>query len=183
MFERPRPAAPQPGSPTRKRFPIVLVLVIAVVAGLGVAAPASCSRAMTGEVSPEDEVPAPLEAPGAFAADAQPFQVELTWTANPTAEGYTLFRDGEKLDTVPGDQASFVDGTVLPLERATYEIEAFAGSVTSEQGSVTVRTPAAPLGAARLEGSFRVIAHDTRNFGFIAFKGDFRTGWRFRPTC
>lgn len=182
MFERPRLAAPQPGSPTRERFPIVLVLVIAVVAGLGVAA----FILFTGgddEVSPEDGVPASLEVPGAFAADAQPFQVELTWTANPAAVSYTLFRDGEKLDSVPGDQASFVDDTVLPLERATYEIEAFAGSVTSEQGSVTVRTPAAPLGAARLEGSYRVIAHDTRNFGFIAFKGDLRTGWRFRSTC
>jgi len=183
MFERPPPEAPQPGRPSsRKRFPLLIILAVAVIAGLGIAA----FIVFTGgddEVSTQDEVPVSLEVPRTFAADAQPFEVELTWTADPAAEGYTLFRDGERLDTVPGDRASFVDDTVLPLQGFSYEIEAFAGAVTSERAAVEVQTPAAPLGEARVEGPFRVIAHDTRSFGFVAFKGDFRTGWRFRPTC
>ena len=184
MFERPQPASPQPGPSASRRRTLVLAIVIGVVVVAVVALVAS--GVLTGgddEAGTGDERPASLAVPSAFAADAQPFRVELTWTADPAAEGYTLFRDGEELDGVPGDRASFVDDTVLPLERSTYEIEAFAGSVTSERGSVTVRTPAAPLGASRLDGSYRVIAHDTDSFGFVAFKGDFRTGWRFRPTC
>jgi hypothetical protein len=55
--------------------------------------------------------------------------------------------------------------------------------VTSKRGKVSVKTPAAPLGQSRVDGLYRVVAHNTSNFGFVAFNGDFRTGWRFRPTC
>src|SRR4029077_9143969 len=92
MFERPQPAAPQPGpSPTRKRFPLVVILAVAASIGLGVGA----FIVFTGgddEVSQQDAVPTSLEVPATFAADARPFEVELTWTADPAAEGYTLLR-------------------------------------------------------------------------------------------
>jgi hypothetical protein len=182
MFERPQPAAPEPEPRNRKRSRPLLLVAIIVIAALGVAA----FIVFTGDgdaVSRHEEPPASLEVPGAFTGDAQPFEVTLTWSADPAAAGYTLFRDGERLDSVPAGQTTFTDDGVLPLQGFTYEIESFAGDVTSERAAVEVQTPAAPFGEARVEGPFRVIAHDTRSFGFVALKGDFRTGWRFRPTC
>ena len=110
--------------------------------------------------------------------------MQLTWTVpEGTVESFTVFRDGEQLTSVPATQTTFVDDTVLPLQRSTYEIEAVGGGITSERATVQVRMPAAPLGEARLDGSFLVKAKATSHFGFTTFPGGFTTRWRFRATC
>lgn len=176
-LERPVPRAawPEPDGP--RRFLLAIVLGILVVAGAAVAGFLLFLRGDPGDPGSS------LAAPRGFAADPQPFRVELTWQPPRSAQGYSLFRDGELIETLPRDATSFVDDTVLPLQGFTYEIEAFSADVTSVRERVEVQTPAAPLGLSRLEGLYRVTAHDTRDFGFVVFDGDFRTGWRFRPQC
>jgi hypothetical protein len=167
---------------------IVAIVVIVVLAGaIGTGAFLLFTRNDEGTVGTTGDGEAglqPLEPPTAFTADPHPFSVELSWMApEGEVERYALYRNGELLKELPATKTSFVDDTVLPEQRLTYQIEAAGGDSTSERATIRVRTPAAPLRLARVDGLFRVVARDTEHFGFASFSGDFSTGWRFGPVC
>ena len=46
-----------------------------------------------------------------------------------------------------------------------------------------MKTPPAPLGMARLDGTFTVELRDTSHYGFSSFPGNIQSGWRFKPKC
>ena len=78
---------------------------------------------------------------------------------------------------------AFVDDSVLPAVRYTYVIEAVADGKASRSDPTRVKTPPAPLGMARLDGTFTVGLRDTSHYGFSTFPGDIQSGWRFKPKC
>ena len=63
------------------------------------------------------------------------------------------------------------------------DVEAVLDGDSVKSDPVRVKTPPAPLGMARLEGTFTVDLRDTSHYGFSSFPGDIQSGWRFKPNC
>ncbi len=88
--------------------------------------------------------------PGTFAASASSAtQVDLSWTAstdNTGVSGYTIYRDGVTLATVPGTGLTYSDTTALPNTTYLYAVDAFdpAGNYSAQSAPVSVTTPAMP---------------------------------------
>jgi hypothetical protein len=179
---------------------LVTALVVALaLVGIGVAlqmtaddgpeggsAAASVRASTTAE--PEPLVPTPPAAPTGLDARTKPFAVALRWSPDTSAgpiEGYTVYRNGTEIATVSESEgARFTDGDVIPLVRYTYAVAAFGeDDVASEPAELRVRTPAAPMSFARLEGTFDVRIDEVSTFGYTSTGGDTTGGWAFTPKC
>lgn len=178
------------GSPRRSRFALAAALVaftlvaalLIVVVLLGGEEGSGVRRSPRG-VDPVEQPPAPAP-PTSFEASARPFVIKLTWAApDGEADQLVVYRDGDRLTTLEPNRTGFSDDSVLPAVRYTYVIEAVLDGDTLKTDPVRVKTPPAPLGMARLEGTFTVDLRDTAHYGFSSFPGDIQSGWRFKPKC
>jgi fibronectin type 3 domain-containing protein len=85
--------------------------------------------------------------PSAFSAVvANSTQVNLSWAAasdNIGVNGYTVYRDGTALATVPAASLSYSDTTALPGKTYSYSVDAFdsAGNHSTPSAAVSVNTP------------------------------------------
>jgi len=88
--------------------------------------------------------------PGGLSAKAVDYLgVSLTWTAardDTGVAGYTIYRDGTQLATVPAASTSYTDKSVAPTTVYNYSIDAFdpAGNHSPASASVEIATPTAP---------------------------------------
>ena len=160
-------------------------LVLALTAGdddaADRAAPAST-------VSPSALVPTPPATPLGIAARTQPFAVDLRWRPDASEgaiAGYTVYRNGTEIGTVTGGgPGRFTDDDVVPLVRYVYAVAAVGeDDLASEPVELRVKTPAAPLSDARLEGTFDVRIEQVSTFGYTSSGGDRAGGWSFSPRC
>ena len=200
MSDRP-PAAPttdRSAPPRPRRVPVAvlvtaLVVVVAIV-GIGIALSqdgeddARQQPTATASTSPEALVPSPPATPVDLEARAKPFAVTLRWSPDASAgaiEGYTVYRNGSEIGTVPGDgPGTFVDDDAVPLVRSTYAVAAFGqDDVASEPAEVRVKTPPGPLSLARLEGTFNVKIRQTSSYGYTSTRPNSTGGWTFSPRC
>jgi len=182
-------SASGPGRPRRRsRVALVaglvaLIVVAALLIGIVVLGgeEGSAVRSPRG-VDPVD--PPALAPPTSVEASARPFGVTLRW-ASPESEADRLvvYRDGDRLAPLELNRTAFVDDSVLPAVRYTYVIEAVADGKASRSDPIRVKTPPAPLGMARLDGTFTVDLRDTSHYGFSTFPGDIQSGWKFKPKC
>ena len=183
-------SASEPGRPPRRSrvalaaalvaFMLVGALLIGVLVlggeeGPGVRSPRG--------VDPTEQRPA-LAPPTSVEASARPFAVTLRWaTPEGEADRLVVYRDGDRLASLEPDRSRFVDDSVLPAVRYTYVIEAVLDGKAAKSDPIRVKTPPAPLGMARLDGTFTVDLRDTSHYGFSSFPGDIQSGWRFKPKC
>ena len=92
----------------------------------------------------------PPSIPGGLTATAvNAGQVDLSWNAsvdNLAVTGYTIYRDGTAIDTVPDTSLSYSDTTVAPTTTYQYSVDAFdaAGNHSAESDAVSVTTPDVP---------------------------------------
>jgi hypothetical protein len=182
-------AAAGPGRPPRRsRVAVVaglvaFMLVAALLIGIVVLGGEEGSAVRSPRGLDPDEPPA-LVPPTSVEASARPFAVTLRWAA-PEGEAARLvvYRDGDRLAPPEPNRTAFVDDSVLPAVRYTYVIEAVADGKALKSDPIRVTTPPAPLGMARLDGTFMVDLRDTSHYGFSSFPGDIQSGWRFKPKC
>ncbi len=154
---------------------LIGILVLGGEEGSGVRSPRG--------VDPVEPPPA-LTPPTSVEASARPFAVTLRWTApEGEADRLVVYRDGDRLAPLEPNRTGFVDDSVLPAVHYTYVIEAVADGKASKSDPIRVKTPPAPLGMARLDGTFTVDLRDTSHYGFSSFVGDIQSGWRFKPKC
>jgi hypothetical protein len=76
-------------------------------------------------------------------------QVELSWSASSDdtgVAGYTMYRDGISIATVPGSTLTYGDTTVFPQNTYSYTVDAFdtAGNHSAVSSQVAVTTPSMP---------------------------------------
>jgi hypothetical protein len=88
----------------------------------------------------------PSEPTGLTATAPSGNRVDLTWstsTDNIGVDGYTIYRDGTKLDAVGGTTTSFSDTTVAPGTTHSYTVDAFdaSGNHSPQSSAVSVTTP------------------------------------------
>jgi hypothetical protein len=182
-------SASGPGRPPRRsRVALVaglgaFMLVAALLIGIVVLGGEEGSGVRSPRGVDPDEPPA-LAPPTSVEASARPFGVTLRW-ASPEGEvdRLVVYRDGERLEPLESNTTAFVDDSVLPAVRYTYLIEAVADGTATKSDPIRVKTPPAPLGMARLDGTFTVDLRDTSHYGFSSFPGDIQSGWRFKPKC
>jgi hypothetical protein len=189
------PTPPEPvsasgpkGPPRRSRDAVVGGLVaLMVVAALLIVVlvlggeEGSVVRSPRGVDPVEPPAPAP---PTAVEASARPFAVTLRWAAREgEADRFVVYRDGDRLVPLEPNRTRFVDDSVLPAVRYTYVVEAVGDGKASKSDPIRVKTPPAPLGMGRLDGTFTVDLRDTSHYGFSSFPGDIQSGWRFKPEC
>ncbi len=154
---------------------LIGILVLGGEEGSGVRSPRG--------VDPVEPPPA-LTPPTSVEASARPFAVTLRWTApEGEADRLVVYRDGDRRAPLEPNRTGFVDDSVLPAVRYTYVIAAVADGKASKSDPIRVKTPPAPLGMARLDGTFTVDLRDTSHYGFSSFPGDIQSGWRFKPKC
>ncbi|HET7928685.1 MAG TPA: hypothetical protein VFM40_03960 [Actinomycetota bacterium] len=162
-------------------FALVAVLLTAVML-LGGEEGSGVRRTPRG-VDPTEQPPL-LTPPTSVEASARPFAVMLRWAApEGEADQLVVYRDGDRLATLEPNRTRFADDSVLPAVRYTYVVEAVLSGDTVKSDPIRVKTPPAPIGMARLEGTFTVDLDDTSHYGFSSFPGDIQSGWRFKPTC
>jgi hypothetical protein len=155
---------------------LIVILVAGGEEGSGVRSPRG--------VDVDADEPRPPLAPPTVEASARPFTVMLQWGApEGDADRLVVYRDGDRLAPIEPSRTRFVDDSVLPAVRYTYVIEAVVGGKASKSDAIRVKTPPAPLGMARLDGTFTVDLRDTSHYGFSSFPGDIQSGWRFKPKC
>jgi len=189
----PEPVAPSgPGRPPRRSrvalvaglvafMLIAALLIVILVTGSEEGSSVRSPRGV--DVDPDE--PRPVVAPPtSVEASARPFAVMLQWAApEGDADRLVVYRDGDRLAPLEPNRTRFVDDSVLPAVRYTYVIEAVVGGKASKSDAIRVKTPPAPLGMARLDGTFTVDLRDTSHYGFSSFPGDIQSGWRFKPKC
>jgi hypothetical protein len=125
-----------------------------------------------------------LAPPTAVEASARPFAVTLRWaTPEGEADRLVVYRDGDRLAPLEPNRTRLVDDSVLPAVRYTYVVEVIVDEKASKSDPLRVKTPPAPVGMARLDGTFTVDLRDTSHYGFSSFPGDIQSGWRFKPKC
>jgi hypothetical protein len=184
----PVPAFPIPPEPQNRRrallfIAIVVLLVVAIVAAVAVSAAKKGSPVAAS--SPSAPAPPRPSAPSALQAKVGPFKVVLSWSPS-TGEfiGYRILRDGGAIDVVAAPSTTYTDTRVLPTGTYSYGVEAYTqGGDNSEQAVLQVKTPKAPLSAARLTGVYDVRLTPKSQFGFTSTLGPERDGWRFKPVC
>ncbi len=89
----------------------------------------------------------PTTPTGLTAAAASATEVDLSWQPVTDVDGYTLYRDGVPVATLPASSTSYKDATVSPSTTYSYTIDSFdvSGNTHSAQSSpVSVTTPAMP---------------------------------------
>ena len=75
-------------------------------------------------------------------------RVKLLWTtpANTNAINYEILRNGQRLNTVPASNLSYIDSTLTANTQYNYSIKAICGNNNATSNSVQVRTlPATPV--------------------------------------
>jgi hypothetical protein len=187
----PEPAsASEPGRPLRRSRVALLVglvgfmLVAALLIGILVLGGEEGSGVQSPRGADPDEQRPALAPPTSVEASARPFAVRVRWAApEGEADRLVVYRDGDRLAPLEPNRTGFVDDSVLPAVRYTYVIEAVADGKVSKSDPIRVKTPPAPLGMARLDGTFTVDLRDTSHYGFSSFPGDIQSGWRFKPKC
>lgn len=117
--------------------------------------------------TPDNE--APTMPTGLTATVSGANQVDLSWNAstdNVAVTGYTIYRDGAALSTVPDMTLSFTDASVVPATSYQYSVDAFdaAGNHSAASGSVVVSTPASLTFGAQADAYVNV-DHPTFNYG------------------
>jgi hypothetical protein len=165
---------------------IVSVLAVAVVAVLLVEGRSKGGPQIASSISSPSSTPV-APTPMQLKATAGPFKVALRWREGSDGtvdvSSYTVFRDGDVLDSTTDGGLRYVDQTTLPSQRYRYTVQAIGTDGTlSEAARVNVHTPTAPLSVARLEGVFNMKFHITSSYGVNGFD-DKTEGWRFTPGC
>lgn len=80
-------------------------------------------------------------------SDAAVDFVTLAWTASESeVSGYAIYRDGEKIDTVTGDEFSYTDSGLELMEEHNYTVRAVDIYGAESNDSNTVNFMAAPIG-------------------------------------
>ena len=190
----PSPAiAPGPSPSPRRRLPIILIVVgalILVLGGVGAVIAANGGDSASPS-SPAASAPSPTTAPPStptnLQAAAGAFQVKLRW--HPGTEGapvtrYDIRRNGDLVAQAKASASSYTDTTAVPGVRYTYTVTAVGADEQRAVASVKVTTKKAPPGTAALVGTFNVHLHNTSHSGFSSFGNtDFNNGWRFLPQC
>jgi hypothetical protein len=96
---------------------------------------------------PDTQAPSTPNSLNATAASAT--QMNLAWqpsSDNTGVQGYTIYRDGNSLATVPGSSLAYVDNTALPSTTYSYTVDAFdlAGNHSAQSSPANVTTPVMP---------------------------------------
>ena len=88
--------------------------------------------------------------PGSFTANAtSATNVDLSWSASSDdtgVSGYTVYRDGTEIATLPSSSLSYTDKTALPETTYAYSVEAFdpSDNYSGASGPISVTTPSMP---------------------------------------
>jgi hypothetical protein len=183
--------APAPRGQRTKVGLIALAVVLAIAAVVVVVSQGGSDEdqasgdASTTGASPS--VVAPPAAPGAVKAAPAAFKVVVSWAPSEgELAGYRVYRDGDVLDEVDPNVRRYTDDTVVPNSRYRYQVAAFtdAGD-TSDRSDVSVKTPAASLALARVQGTFNAKLHLTSSFGvtLTGQGGPATIGLRLTPVC
>lgn len=191
--EIPPPPSGQASPPSRRGRKKLVVIVasiaaVAIVASIAAVALSGGGAKPSGTGSAKGPAASPLAllAPIALAADPGAFSVTLTW-AQPAGgadiEGYTVYKDGDRVGEVGAGTTTFTDVRVAPGKDYTYEIEATGGGKATDRVSVSVMTPVPPLSAARLSGEFNIKLKPTTQYGFQSRYTRTTLGWTFAPKC
>lgn len=175
--------SPLPAPPRRLRLVslVVGIVVMASVGGVWMALREDDAPATSGV-----EEPAAPEAPVSLRAEPDAFQVTLTWGA-PAGGGevvrYYVYRDGRFVKAVEPVSPTYVDTSVRPGERYTYEVEARAQGQASARVAVDVETPTPRLADARVEGTFhaRLVLVSSAGYEETPRRASFV--WHFKPRC
>ncbi len=101
---------------------------------------------------------APSVPNGLAAAAGSSTRVDLSWQAstdNTGVNGYTIYRNGAVLTTVPGSALNYSDPTVSPSTTYSYAVDAFdtAGNHSAQSAPVSVTTPAPPTSLTFVVGA------------------------------
>jgi len=132
--------------------------------------------------------PAPIAAaPTNLKATAGPFAVVLRWREGTggtvDVSRYTISRNGRSIALASEGALHYVDRSALPMQTYRYSVQGVgADSTMSEEATVRVTTPKAPLSAARLEGVFNMKFRITSSYNVHGFGGK-TEGWEYRPKC
>jgi hypothetical protein len=185
---------PSPPPPRRSRRPLIVAIAVLVIAGIVggvIAATSGGGKPVAASSSAPGASPTPSPAPTLGAvlsleAKTPVLKVVLTWSA-PTggiqATSYNVYRDGVLIGSAKAPTTRFTDTKAAPQGRFTYAVEAVAESDLSARTSIDVKTPKAPLSAARLEGTWSVDAKTLFSSGFTSYPKSFTLGWHFKPMC
>ncbi len=108
---------------------------------------ASIPVAVTTPAAPDTTTPTVPTGLNAIALDSA--SVSLTWAAstdNVGVSGYTLYRQGVAIATLPASPLSYTDNTVDASATYTYTLDAFdaANNHSAQSGPMTVTTPLPP---------------------------------------
>ncbi len=121
---------------------------------------------------------APSTPSGLTANAVSASQVDLSWQAsndNIGVAGYTIYRDGAELTTVPGSAVVYSDNTVSASTTYNYAVDAFdvAGNHSAQSSPASVTTPALPsnLTFNVAEDTYVNSAHPNNSYGSA-------TSWR-----
>ncbi len=191
----PPPTSPTGGSAPESRGRraktglIAVLVVLAIVAvAVGVMQASDGSRGTDdGPSGSASSTVASPSAPGSVKAAAAAFKVVVSWTrSSGSLAGYRIYRDGHVLGEVDVDVRRYVDDTVVPNSRYRYQVAAFTeAGFTTDRADVSVKTPAASLALARVQGTFNAKLHMTSSYG-VTFSGDGgpgTLGLRLTPAC
>jgi hypothetical protein len=124
-------------------------------------------------------------APQALRASETSFQVILSWApAGGQIQGYRVMRNSKALAFVTSPATTYTDDLALPGQDYVYSVIAYSSSgVWSLPAVVTVFTPSAAAGSARLTGVFRVNLHVASSFGINGMAGKEMGGFSYKPLC
>ena len=97
----------------------------------------------------QSDTQAPSIPAGLGAVSSTPNQVDLTWNAatdNVGVTGYTIYRNGANLTTVPGNALTYSDTSVSPATSYAYTLDAFdlAGNHSTVSTAANVTTASLP---------------------------------------
>jgi parallel beta-helix repeat protein len=89
---------------------------------------------------------APTTPTGLSASAVSATRIDLAWNAssdNVGVSGYTIYRDGSKIDTVGGGTRAYSDTTVQPSTSYSYQVDAFdaAGQHSAKSTAANETTP------------------------------------------
>lgn len=161
-----------------RRFMFLLVATALVLA--------ACDTGGGDEAGPTETAKPKLTAPTGFTATPEGFTVTLSWTppsGGPEVDGYDVYRDGSKLQSVAAAETTFTDDRVTPGKAYTYEIRARSKAQMSPAASADVEIKVPPLSAARVEGDFSVVTRVVSKSGYSRFEDKSSYGWHFAPKC
>ena len=179
---------PPPGLPP-KRWRTVVVLILASIVLAGGVAAITLGKGGTVRRNPSASPasrpePQRVDPPAKLTAEPGTLRVLLRWKAPQGAVSlYRVTRNGDPVAVLRG-RTRWLDTDVLPTTRYRYVVQTLdSHGVASEPAAIVVKTPAAPLALARVQGVYDVTMTIESKFGISSFPGPANTGWRFAPVC